>query len=628
MTKPQFDVVVMKNVMVPVRDGVRLAADVYLPARHGRPARPGGLVDAPVPALVERTPYSKDNGDRVELNGLWYAERGYAVVLQDVRGRYRSEGTFGFLRQEAEDGYDSIEWIAAQPWCNGTVGTFGLSYGGWTQSTAAALNPPHLAAMWVDEAGANAWTSCLRHNGAFEMRWLCWALWQGAKSHEAKADPVLERALASVNVREWLGRMPLKRGASPLALIPAYEAWAFDIATRGDGDDELWQPPGFNIERHWDGFRDCPQVHLSGWYDSYTRATLENFTGLGARKRGPVRCVMGPWIHSVKPLGQTFSGDVDFGAAAAIDHNEERLAFFDAALREMETAWTAGPPLRLFVMGGGSGRRNAAGRLEHGGGWRDERQWPLPRTRFTDFHLHPGGGLRPERPRAAEASSAWPFDPRHPVPTIGGNMSSLVGLLPRPAGAGEIPVEERERDVIGIAGAFDQREDPRFFGCAPPWLPLASRPDVLVFQTEPLGRDQEVTGPVTVRLWVSSDAPDTDVTVKLVDVYPPSADYPNGFAMNVTDSILRLRWRHGPRAELLAPGTIHEVAFPLYPTSNVFGAGHRIRLDVSSSNYPRFDVNPNTGEPLWASPLTRVATNRIHHDAAHPSHLTLPVIEG
>ncbi len=619
-TKPQYDVVVLKNVMVPMRDGVQLAADVYLPSRGG------GRAEPPRPALLERTPYSKDNADRVELNGLWYAERGYAVVIQDVRGRYRSEGTFSFLSQEAPDGYDTIEWVARQPWCDGKVGTLGLSYAGWTQLTAAALAPPHLAAMWVDEAGANAYTSTVRHNGAFEMRFLCWACWQGAKSREAKADPALERALGSVNVREWLTRMPLKRGQSPLALIPAYEDWAFAIGTRGDYD-AFWEQPGFNIERHWDALADCPTVLTSGWYDSYTRAMLENWVGLSRRKRGPISGLMGPWTHGVKQLGQSYAGDVEFGPDAALDHNEERLAFFESALTGVPDGRPARPPLRLFVMGGGSGRRTGSGRLDHGGRWREAREWPLPGTRFTDFFLHPGGGLATERPTRGEAFSRFLFDPRRPVPTVGGNMSSLVGLMPRPAGAPEIPVEERERDVIGIPGGFDQREDPRFLGCVAPWLPLATRPDVLVWQTEPLARDVEVTGPVTVRLWVSSDAPDTDLTAKLIDVYPPSLDYPYGFALNLTDSILRLRYRNGGVAELLQPGRIYEVSFPLYPTSNLFRAGHRIRLDVSSSNYPRFDVNPNTGEPLWASALTRVALNTVLHDAEHPSRVTLPLFE-
>ncbi|MBI1735854.1 MAG: CocE/NonD family hydrolase [Candidatus Rokubacteria bacterium] len=618
-TKPEYDVVVMKNVAVAMRDGTRLAADVY------RPARDGAFVAGPLPALLERTPYAKDHVDRAELNGLWYAERGYVVVIQDVRGRYRSEGRFGFLAQEAEDGHDTIEWVARQPWCDGKVGTIGLSYAGWTQLAAAALGPAHLAAMWVDEAGANAWSSTVRHNGAFEMRFLCWALWQGAKSREARADPVLERALGSVNVRDWLERMPLKRGASPLALLPDYEAWAFDIATRGDYD-AYWQQPGYDIARHWDRFPDCPIVLTTGWYDSYTRATFENFLGLD-RGRRPLHVIVGPWTHGVKQLGQTASGDVEFGRDAALGHNEERLRFFDATMRGVGNGWHDEPKLRLFVMGGGAGRRTAGGRLEHGGRWRTATAWPLPGTRFTDYHLHAGGLLAPETPHAGPGSTALVFDPATPVPTVGGNMSSLVGLMPRPAGAPEIPVEERERDVIGLPGAFDQREDPRFLGARAPWLPLASRPDVLVWQTPALAHDVEVTGPVTVTLWVSSTAPDTDVTAKLIDVYPPGADHPQGFAMNLTDSILRLRYRDGGTASPLTPGRVYECRLPLYPTSNRFLAGHRIRLDVSSSNYPRFDVNPNTGAPLWSEGRAQTAVNTIHHTAQHPSRVTLPVAE-
>jgi putative CocE/NonD family hydrolase len=617
-SKPEYEVVVHKNVMVPMRDGVRLACDVY------RPARDGAFLAEPVPALLERTPYGKDHAERVELNGVWYAERGYATVIMDVRGRYRSEGRFGFLAQEAEDGFDTVEWVARQPWCDGKVGTMGLSYAGWTQLAAATQGPPHLAAMWVDEAGANAWTSTVRHNGAFEMRFLCWAFWQGAKSREAKADPVLEHALASVDVRDWLTRMPLKRGGSPLSLLPAYEAWALDIATRGDYD-AFWHRPGLDIARHWARIPGCPIVLTTGWYDSYTRAMFENFLGLSGPRT--VKAIVGPWTHGVKQLGQPFAGDVEFGAGAALAHNAERLRFFDATLRGAANGWHDDPPLRLFVMGGGSGRRAGSGRLDHGGRWRNAAAWPLPGTRFTDYYLQPGGVLAPERPTAASAASRFVFDPRTPVPTVGGNMSSLVGLMPRPRGAADIPVEERERDVIGIPGAFDQREDPRFLGSRPPWLPLASRPDVLVWQTPPLARDVEVVGPITVTLWVSSSAPDTDVTAKLVDVHPPTPDDPYGFAMNVTDSILRLRYRNGGAAELLTPHEVCECRFELYPTATRFGAGHRLRLDVSSSNYPRFDVNPNTGDALWSSGLVQAAINAIHHDAARPSRVTLPLVE-
>lgn len=618
-SKPQYEVIVLKNVMIPMRDSVHLAADVY------RPARGAAFAEGRFPALLERTPYSKDNAERVELNGLWYAERGYNVVIQDVRGRYRSEGEFTFLSQEPKDGFDTIEWVARQPWCDGQVGTMGTSYMGWTQSAAATQNPPHLKAMWVNQSGANAYTSSVRHNGAFEMRFLCWAFWQGAKSKEAKADPVIGRALGTVNVREWLTRMPLRKGCSPLALVSRYEAWAFEIATRGE-EDEFWAEPGFNIERHRPEHADVPMVFSSGWYDSYTRATMENFAGLGRLKKGPVRALMGPWTHGRKQLGLTYSGDVDFGPDAAVDYNESRLAFFDAVLKGVPNGWWEAAPLGLFVMGGGSGRKNGQGRLDHGGRWRDEREWPLARTRFTNYYLQPGGGLSPTPPATRAASTSFQFDPRRPVPTIGGNMSSLVGLMPRPAGAPEIPVEERERDIIGIPGAFNQREALQFLGCQPPYLPLASRPDVLVFQGEPLPEDTEVTGPVSVTLFVSSSAVDTDITAKLIHVCPPSPDYPDGYAMNLTDSILRLRYRNGGKAEMLEPGKIYEVSFPLYPTSNLFKVGHRIRLDISSSNYPRFDVNPNTGDPLWQNSRWEIAVNTIHHDAVHSSHVTLPII--
>jgi hypothetical protein len=620
-SKPACEVLVHKNVMVPMRDGVHLAADVYRPARGLEPL-PGRH-----PALLERTPYSKDAGERADLNGLWYAQRGYVVVIQDVRGRYRSEGAFTFLRNEPEDGYDTVEWIAAQPWSDGRVGTFGTSYMGWTQSALAALAPPHLGAMWVNQGGANAYTSTVRHNGAFELRFLCWALWQGALSQEAKADPVLERALGAVNVREWLTRIPLKPGASPLSLIPRYETWALDLCRRGDYDPDFWGHAGLNIEAHWGGHADVPIVLSSGWYDSYTRATLENFVGLGGLKRGPVKCLMGPWTHGYRTLGTTTAGDVDFGPQAAVEYNELRLRFFDAALRGIESGWTEDPPLRIFVMGGGSGRRTPGGRLDHGGHWKDEREWPLGRTRFTPYYLQPGGGLLPGVPPAGAAPSRYQFDPRRPVPTIGGNMSSLVGLLPRPTGAPEIPVEERERDWIGIPGAFDQKEAPEFLGCTPPYLPLASRPDVLVFQTPPLPAAVEVVGPITLVLHVASDRADTDVTAKLIDVYPPSPDYPHGYAMNLTDSILRLRYRDGDgQARPLEPGRVYRVEFPLYPTANRFAAGHRIRLDVSSSNFPRFDVNPNTGAPLWAETTAVVATNTVFHDAGRASHVVLPIV--
>jgi putative CocE/NonD family hydrolase len=245
--------------------------------------------------------------------------------------------------------------------------------------------------------------------------------------------------------------------------------------------------------------------------------------------------------------------------------------------------------------------------MDHGGRWRAEADWPLPGTRFTPYYLHGEGALSAAAPAPGTAPLAYTYDPRRPVPTIGGTISS---------GA---PVME--------GGAFDQREEARFFGSRPPYLPLATRPDVLVFQTAPLAEDVEVTGPIVVRLWVSSDCPDTDFTAKLIDVHPPNEDYPQGFAMNLTDGILRMRYRDSwEQPSLMTPGEVYEIAITPFPTSNRFTRGHRIRLDVSSSNFPHFDINPNTGGPEGTDQSVRVATNRVHVDQGHPSHIVLPVV--
>jgi hypothetical protein len=247
--------------------------------------------------------------------------------------------------------------------------------------------------------------------------------------------------------------------------------------------------------------------------------------------------------------------------------------------------------------------------MDHGGRWRREGEWPLARTQHTPYYFHVDGSLSTQRPDGDEPTSEYDYDPKHPVPTIGGSIF---------AGA---PVME--------GGAFDQREGPRFFGSQEPYLPLSSRLDVLVFQTAALERDVEVTGPIEVKLWVSSSAPDTDFTAKLVDVCPPNEDYPQGFDLNITDGIMRARFRNSwEKPEMMEPGGVYQIAVQLYPTSNLFAKGHRIRVDISSSNFPRFDVNPNTGEPLGLSRRTQVAHNTVYHDAGRPSHVLLPVIPG
>jgi putative CocE/NonD family hydrolase len=258
-------------------------------------------------------------------------------------------------------------------------------------------------------------------------------------------------------------------------------------------------------------------------------------------------------------------------------------------------------------MGGGSGRRNGAGRLEHGGHWRHASTWPLPETQYTNYYLHTNGLLSPETPATTSAPLTYRYDPRQPVPTIGGPISSGEPMM--------------------VGGAFDQREAPAFFASRPPYRPLAERPDVLVFQTPPLPHALEVTGPIVARLWIASDCPDTDFTAKLLDVYPPSADYPDGFTMNLTGGILRVRYRDSWQAPtLLHPGTVYAIRIELFPCSNRFAAGHRLRLDIASSNFPHFDVNFNTGEPEGLSTQVRVATNTVYVDQTRPSHVVLPII--
>jgi hypothetical protein len=321
---------------------------------------------------------------------------------------------------------------------------------------------------------------------------------------------------------------------------------------------------------------------------------------------------------------------VEFGREAALPSFDElHVRWFDRWLRGVGNGLDAEAPLRIFVMGGGSGRRSGAGRLLHGGRWRDEQAWPLARTRFTGFYLHGDGSLTADPPRAETSATTYRFDPARPVPSIGGNVSSHRDVLPLPRGIAEPSYAgrgERTADVMR-PGGFDQREGPGFHGCRPPYLPLGSRADVLVFQTAPLREPIEVTGPIEVELWVTSSAVDTDFTAKLIDVYPPSQWYPLGYALNLTDSIARLRYRNGrERAEPATPGVPVQLTITLYPTSNLFVPGHRIRLDVSSSNFPRFDVNPNTGEAIGRERRRVVTDNTVFHERGRASCVVLPII--
>jgi putative CocE/NonD family hydrolase len=416
--------------------------------------------------------------------------------------------------------------------------------------------------------------------------------------------------MQAIDIREWFHRLPWQRGNSPVSLAPEYEDYLFEQWEHGQFDD-YWRQLGIYAAGFYDQFSDAAMVHMSSWYDPYPRTATDNYLGLKGIKRGPVRLILGPWTHGDRQL--TWAGNVDFGPAATLDGNLAtdyltlRLRWFDRWLRGIRNGIDQEPAVRLFVMGGGTGRKNTAGRLDHGGAWRAESEWPIADTRWEPWYLHADASLSTEVPTEDLASREYHHDPQNPVPSIGGTITSGR------------PVME--------GGAYDQREAEEFFGSTVPGRALADRDDVLVFQTPPLDKAMELTGPLAVKLWISSDAPDTDFTAKLVDVYPPSEDYPDGYAMNLTDGILRVRYRNSwERPELMTPGQVYEVTIEAFPTSNRFMPGHRIRLDIASSNFPHFDVNPNTGEPEGRATSMRVARNRIHLDRTRPSHAIFPII--
>jgi putative CocE/NonD family hydrolase len=582
-------------VRLPLRDGVCLATDLYFPAT-GCDRSPGTF-----PCILIRTPY-----DRTASRGTgeYYARRGYVFASQDVRGRFASEGDFYGFKNEGPDGYDTVEWLAAQPWSNGKIGTMGSSYCGAVQSALAALDPPHLAAMIVQFGPSSYYHHSMRHNGALEQRFLVYAFSMAASSKEARANPALAKVFNEACQRVWdyLKEGPIRQGTTPLQLLPLYEQWAIDLQEHVCYD-EHWRAPGWGGLPYYDRRADVPTLFVGGWYDTYTRSTAENFTGLHGRLRNPVHMLIGPWTHG--GVGVPEAGDLTFAPNGGVRYEEDvRLPWFDQWLKGTDQGLAEAPPVRYFLMGSDAPQAQTGRTIPFGIGWRETNSWPPPNTASTPFYFHADGSLQTEAPTDPTAATTYLFDPTNPVPTIGGNLSAM----PLPA------------------GGFDQRGDSRFPG-GTPGLPLSARADVLCFQTEALTEDIEIAGPVRARLFVSSTAPDTDFTAKLIAVLPPSPGYPAGAAINLTDSIGRLRFREGFEEERIGtPGTIYELSFELYPTACRFAKGQRIRVDISSSNYPRFDANPNTGGSLAHERVRRTAENTLHLDTSHPSHILLSVV--
>ncbi|MCX4907894.1 CocE/NonD family hydrolase [Streptomyces sp. NBC_00878] len=624
-----------RDLRVPMRDGVRLVADLYS-------ASPEPAETAPLPVLLERTPYGRrarrgsdqDRGGvpvpRPEDIARHFTEARYHVVRQDCRGRGDSGGTFVKYLGEGTDGADTIAWLRNQPWCDGRVVMTGVSYSAHVQAAAAAEGAPGLAAMFQDSGGLScAYDAGMRMGGAFELKQVTWALRQAASSPEAAADPVLAEQLLRVDVAGWFGAMPWRPGCTPLRHLSAYEDFLLE-QWRQDTFGDYYRTPAIYGRGFYGRFPDAPSLHMGSWYDPYVRSTIENFTTLRELKSAPSYLVMGPWTHGHRC--ETFAGDVDFGPRATLDGNlapsylEFRSRWFDRALgresaengenaengeghpeRHSESEGNPAdrdlPAVQYFLMGGGDGRRDAAGRMRHGGEWRTDTNWPPAATAPVALHLTTGGALTLAPPTASAASVTYDFDPRRPVPTMGGQVTS--------------------GEPVMTGGAYDQNApDARVYGAREPYLPLDSRPDVISLTTPPLVRDVVLAGPVSARLHISTSTPDTDFTIKLIDVHPPNADYPHGFAMNLTDGIVRCRFhRSYEKPEPLVPGEVYEIEVTAPDTANRFAAGHRIRLDVSSSNFPRFDVNTNTGEPEAGARRTAVAANTVHMDAERPSHL-------
>ena len=555
MTNFARDCRVLRNVRVPMRDGVTLAATVYLPLGEG-----------PWPTILVRTAYN-----RVPIIGSGYAQQGLAFVSQDVRGRYDSQGAWYPFTAEEADGFDTLEWLVGQPWCNGHVGMFGDSYLAATQFYAALSGHPALAALNPCFMAGDCWKRAYYCDGAFSLgltwSWLCFETC--ARTSEAALMPCFD-------VKGILQSLPLltmdeASGAPP---VPSYR----DYVTHAQYD-ALWDV--LNVRQHFGQVR-APMLLTGGWYDYYAGETFLNYLALCEHAptrelRDSHRVVVGPWTHGVNP--STVLGEVDFGPEALREdgHTERWLL----GLLSGESPPDILPaPLRLFVMGANE--------------WRDEQEWPLARTRYTEYYLHAGGGLSPTPP-GDEAPDRYTYDPANPVPTRGGNHS----IGPYNPGLYE----------LAPPGPYDQRG-------------IEARDDVLVFTSDELSADLEATGPVTVTLYASSSSPDTDFVARLCDVHP------DGRSINITEGVIRARFRGGVWSppQPLEPGQVCEFVIDLQATSNVFRRGHRLRLDVTSSCFPLWDRNLNTGEDPGTATRMEVACQTIHHGRTRPSRLTLPVI--
>jgi len=550
-----FAVEMQLDVRVPMRDGVELSADIYLPTGAG-----------PFPTVLMRTPYSNNMDGPIE-KARSLANNGYVCVMQDCRGRWDSDGDYYPFR-ESRDGYDTQEWIGSQAWSNGRVGMAGASYGGAVQWQSAPLRSKSLTCMVPRVICCDYYNGLVYPGGALQLNVaMTWGMRTNARTGQ------------SIDYHNWteaFRALPLEKmdelAGRPL---PFWKDWI-----EHDSYDEYWQE--IDDEKRW-GEIEAPAFNMGGWYDLYAAETFANFNGLRQEGRTPEakqsKLIVGPWPHALSLSPKT--GDIDFGAHSMADLDAMEMRWFDYWLKGIDNGIVDEPPIRLFIMGTNT--------------WRDEHEWPLARTDWQQWYLHSGGNansllgdgaLAKETPED-ETADRFVYDPRYPVQTLGGNNCCSPLIVPW--------------------GPQDQRA-------------AEMRSDVLCYTSAPLEEDMEVTGPIKLVLFAATDGPDTDWTAKLVDVSP------SGYAMNLCDRILRARYRESfSEPTLLEANKVYQYEIEIGVTGNVFRKGHCIRLEVSSSNFPRFDRNLNTGGSGRDGEM-RQAQQTIYHSNEYPSHIVLPVI--
>lgn len=593
------------DVMVAMRDGVKLATDVYRPAKNGKP------LDAKFPVVLERTPYDKRRTPNNAPDGPFWAGHGYVFVAQDCRGRFKSEGIFVSYPSEGNDGVDTVEWILKQDWCDGRICLTGSSYFASTAQAILCRNPPGIAAAVIRVGAGDYHEDGSYYGGA---RQIChdvnYALSLVATSPEAAADPSVKKAAEAASepaaALELMRTTPLPRGKTVLGLSPPNDDWYQDWQTH-ELYDEFWKQDAYHFD--YSAAPDVPVLMICEWYDAFLGGMLDGFNAYKEGKQSPVHAIASGGHHfSVYSLS-TLAGSLDMGSEMPMDVSALALNWFDQFVLGKDAGISRELHLfHAFRIDGGNGT-TSDGNLAGSGSWRSFTSWPPEDSKPTAYYLGPSGTLSASAPEPGSIS--YDYDPANPVPTIGGNVSS--------------------GNQVVLAGPQDQRGNPKLPQCSND-LPLADRDDVVCFRTEPLEQALEITGAVYAALCVASSCEDTDFTCKVVD------ERPDGTAINVVDGVVRARLRgftkKGPgyrriyahKEEPLVPNQPEEIEIEMWGTSWLFGQGHRIRVDISSSNFPRFDINPNTGERfIERSGKLRTAHNSIFFGGKTASRIVLPV---